>query len=750
MRVSKHTLVFLALILLLGQPAYTQVVKGSIRDSYSGISLPGVHIIESANNGTLSDGYGFYILKLSNEASSIAFSFIGYITKERTLSVGTDDTLILDIELVPDITAINEIVVSAGKGAQKISDLSVSMSVIKPYRLTKNHIINAEEALHKTSGIEITDGQASIRGGSGYSYGAGSRVLTLIDGLPALSTDAGNIKWGTLPIENISSIEVIKGASSVLYGSSALNGIINFISRDAEREPITRVSMLTGIYDKPPNKEWQWWDKPRMIQNISFNHSAMYGRNSIGIGARLMNDNGYRKLNDEQNARFSLTFNRKGEKDKSLKYGFSLYSSYTDKNDFLLWDNADTGGLIQSTATAMEYRGVSLALDPHISFTDKKSGKHRFVSRYMTNLNRLPENQNNNSDSHSIYAEYQYRYDSWEKIGFIAGFTQQYSFINSNFYGNHRGLNYSLFSQADIRITERLNAVAGVRLEEYILDAVAEQPVPIFRAGLNLKLSSTTFIRASFGQGYRYPSIAEKHAYTTVGAIRIFPNIEIKAEKGLSSELGIRKAINTEFYTGNMDLALFYSKNRNMIEYVFGSYPDPISDEFLLGFRPVNIENSNIYGFEYSFDINRSFSNINTTLSGSYTYVYPVAVSRMTSTGKPEYLKYRRKHSAKLSAELQWNKLVSAVSIYAKSALLDIDDVFLSELTREDFLPGFYDYWQENNKPYATIDLNISYRVGENYTVSFMVRNLGNIEYMGRPGDIQPHRFYSLQVSAAF
>ncbi|MCK7529809.1 MAG: hypothetical protein MZV63_01490 [Marinilabiliales bacterium] len=53
------------------------------------------------------------------------------------------------------------------------------------------HITDAQELITKTPGIEVLDGQASIRGGSGFSYGVGSRVLALIDGLPMMSADAG-------------------------------------------------------------------------------------------------------------------------------------------------------------------------------------------------------------------------------------------------------------------------------------------------------------------------------------------------------------------------------------------------------------------------------------------------------------------------------------------------------------------------------------------------------------------------------
>ncbi len=163
------------------------------------------------------------------------------------------------------IREIDQVVVSANRTEQKIAELAVSMDIIKSSFLSDNHITDAQEIINKTPGIEVMDGQASVRGGSGFSYGAGSRVMVLIDGLPVLSSDAGSIRWQFLPLENISQIEIIKGASSVLYGSSALNGIINFRTADAGNIPVTQFYAETGIYGKPKNKNWVWWDTPRIL-----------------------------------------------------------------------------------------------------------------------------------------------------------------------------------------------------------------------------------------------------------------------------------------------------------------------------------------------------------------------------------------------------------------------------------------------------------------------------------------------------
>jgi iron complex outermembrane receptor protein len=154
------------------------------------------------------------------------------------------------------IREIDQIVVSADKIEKRVAELSVSMDIVKSSFLSNNHITDAQEIINKTPGIEVMDGQASVRGGSGFSYGAGSRVLALIDGLPVLSADAGNIQWQFLPLENLAQVEIIKGASSVLYGSSALNGIINFRTADATNTPVTQFFTEAGIYDKPKNKNW--------------------------------------------------------------------------------------------------------------------------------------------------------------------------------------------------------------------------------------------------------------------------------------------------------------------------------------------------------------------------------------------------------------------------------------------------------------------------------------------------------------
>ena len=72
-------------------------------------------------------------------------------------------------------------------------------------------------------------------------------------------------------------------------------------------------------------------------------------------------------------------------------------------------------------------------------------------------------------------------------------------------YNDHDGLNMAGYAQLEIRPLNRFKAVAGFRIEQNSLDGIKDKIVPVFRAGINWQAAEYTFIRASFGQGYRYP-----------------------------------------------------------------------------------------------------------------------------------------------------------------------------------------------------------------------------------------------------
>jgi len=726
------------------------IIKGRVFDSQTLEPLPQATIVFGRGMGTTSGNDGTYELRTDPGNTGVTFRYVGYRSLTRMVYVAPGDTVLLDMGLEPDASEIDQVVVSAGKVEQRVSELTVSVNIIKPELITSSHITDAIELVGKTSGIEVLDGQASIRGGSGFSYGAGSRVLALIDGLPVLSADAGNIKWQFLPLENISQIEIIKGASSVLYGSSALNGVINFRTARAGREPVTRVYLESGLFGSPRNRDWQWWDSPRSFYSTSFSHIRKTGNTDLGVALHLLNDNGYRKLNDESLGRVNLFVRNDDKIVEGLSYGVSLNAGMTKKRDFVLWENAWSGALMQDESTAIQLKGNLVTIDPYVSLVREGRSSHDLRTRLQSSENSFREASNNDSRALSLLAEYQFRYGFSPLLDLSLGIMENYSRINSPFYGNHNAMNIALFTQADITPADRLKIVVGVRLEYNTLDGVSDRLIPLFRAGVNYRVKDYTFLRASFGQGYRYPSIAEKHAATTLGSVRIVPNPDIRPESGWSSEVGIKQGIITPVLNGQVDIALFYSSNTDMIEYLFGIYPVPGEESYSFGFMASNVEQSRVYGAEVEFSVTGSAGRTTNTLSGGYVYMHPVEFDQQTGRNRDVYLKYRRNHSVKLNLTSEYLRFDGGLSLQAGSRILNIDDVFLNELTRESILPGFFDYWNSSGKGQIVIDPHVGYAINEKLRVSLAVKNILNTEYMGRPGDIMPHRNFSLRLSGIF
>lgn len=746
---SFWTIIFLSLGCLL-TAAPDGVIRGRISDLNTGDGLNGANVVVRRNLGTIAGDGGWYLLHVPPGNIFLTYQFIGYEPVTRNIQIQAGDTVEVNIALSIEISKIDQVVVSASRMEQKLSELTVSLSLIKPEQLSGSHISDAQELINKTSGIEVLDGQASIRGGSGFSYGAGSRVLALLDGLPVMSPDAGNIRWQFLPLDQISQIEIIKGASSVAYGSSALNGIINFRTADAGMQPVTRFFAETGIFGTPANPDWKWWSSPRMYVSGSISHLQRKGNTDVGAGLYVLSDNGYRSLNEDRLGRINLKIKHRNPKRDGLVYGINLNGGLTQKTDFLLWENATQGALKNNEETAIMLHSYFITLDPFITLFQTERYKHELKSRLQISENKFPYSHQNNSQPLNFYTEYQF----WNRLSDLltlnTGLSENYSRVNSNFYGNHNLLNLGAFAQVDVQAAEKLKIISGVRIEFNSLDGSAGELVPLLRAGMNYRLKDYTFLRASFGQGYRYPSIAEKYASTTLGAIKIYPNIFIEAEKGWSTELGLKQGLSFRDMEGQVDVALFYSQNKDMIEYIFGIYPDDITGEFGYGFKASNIEASRVYGMEVEFSISKNIGKVKNTIQGGYVYMYPVEFNPATGKNTDNLLKYRRKHSATFNITGTLQKFDLGMSIFVRSKMLRIDDVFLAELTRESLLPGFYEYWNNQNNAYFLADIQSGFAFSNRYRISGVIKNITNTEYMGRPGDIQPHRNYSLRLSGTF
>ena len=136
-------------------------------------------------------------------------------------------------------------------------------------------------------------------------------------------------------------------------------------------------------------------------------------------------------------------------------------------------------------------------------------------------------------------------------------------------------------------------------------------------------------------------------------------------------------------------------------------------------------------------------------LMAGYTFMHPVDMDYKDPVGPAggNILKYRYKNSFKMDAEMQYKRLVFGITLVANSRMVNIDEVFLDPFIGNLILPGFPDYWEENNRGILVADARLLYRLTSWLKVGLAGKNLFNREYVGRPGDIQPPRNLTLRLS---
>ncbi len=205
-----------------------------------GESLPGVNIVEKGTaNGTITDLDGNFTLGLTTPEPIIIVSYLGYITQE--ISIGDKNEV--NISLSEDLVNLEEVVV-VGYGTAKKSDLTGSISSVKPNELNISGISNAAQMLQgRVTGLYISSANQNpgatpefiLRGAASFQEGEAGQPLVVIDGFPMDNASYIN----TINPSDIEQIDVLKDASATaIYGSRGANGVIMITTKQGNKQGI--------------------------------------------------------------------------------------------------------------------------------------------------------------------------------------------------------------------------------------------------------------------------------------------------------------------------------------------------------------------------------------------------------------------------------------------------------------------------------------------------------------------------------
>lgn len=724
-------------------------VSGKVLDAETNDPLIGANVFTSGEGtSTYWDGTFSIAMEMSD---SITVTYVSYdarvLSYEEISSLGNE----VVIYLTPSNNILETATVTGSKYEQRLSESTVSIDVIKPRLINNINTVEVDEVLQKVPGVQMIDGQANIRGGSGYSYGAGSRVMLLLDDIPALQSDAGFPNWGDIPVENIGQIEVVKGASSALYGSAALNGIIHIRRKKVGPKPETDFALAYTTFADPEDLNKKWWDGD--YSPYSLNVSVVHRRrvDKVDLSGSLF----YNKLESfnaetyQDKKRFTLNANVR-QSDR-LVYGVNTMYNHSDASNYFVWANAEDGAMTPYPGNVSLRNNTRYMIDPYITYYGKRGSRHKIQGRYFNVANDNALDQSNYSQMY--YAEYQYqRKLDWYNTSITGGVLGATTDTEAELFGDtlFTNQNAAAYLQLDSKVTDKLSISLGSRYEfnrhkspedfmgDFIEGGVVSDAEMIFRFGANWALHDYASIRASWGQGYRFPTITERFITTSFGGFGIFPNVNLGPESGWTAELGVKQGVKLLGYEGFFDVSGFWSEYDDMMEFTVAVRDGRV------GFQSQNVGNTIIKGMEIATYGRAFISDWPINIYGGYTYIDPrykefTSLLMIGSSSDENILKYRTQHNFKLDIEAELGDFLIGGAIQTASHMVAIDNALGS-------LPGagIFEYRDANTSGYKIFDVRLAYH-WQRLKTSVLINNIMNTEYTLRPALIEAPRNYSVR-----
>jgi outer membrane receptor protein involved in Fe transport len=779
----------LSLLIFVSFTAFNQecLVTGVVVDPKNEV-IPGASIYTKSNKTTCDFDGKFSLAVNCLPKQTIYFSSAEYGIDSIIVDVNNSSNLKLAFKQIE--TEIEEVTISVGKFDKPLEEQTVSLEIIRPELIANKNTRSIESALDQTPGLNILDGEPQIRGGSGFTFGVGSKVAVLVDDVPMLSGDAGRPEWGFIPVENIHQVEVIKGAASVLSGASALSGSINIRTAYPTSKKVLRFTTYAGLYSKTKEENSIWYNDLPAIAGASFIFTEKRKNWDFVLGGNGNYDHGYigppitdtfvvadtisnftQRQMQSKRIRLNFSLSRKLLKSKNLLVGLNGNGMIAQTNMVFAWLD-DTAGLFRAYPGAVFLQNQSIFnLDPYAVYFGKKA-KHSLHTRYLRTINDMSANQNN--EATVFYADYQQKREikKLKQTDLIGGLTVQYTDSYANIFSGSGSpyntiANVSAYLQAEKKFKERLNVSTGFRIEGFRLNDTIDALKPIFRTGISYHLGKATFIRSSFGQGYRFPTITERFIKTGVGNFGVFPNPDLKPETSWNAEIGIKQGLKLGPVLGFFDIAGFWQEYQNTIEYMFGIW-DAASPTSFAGFKFLNTGNSRVLGIDCSFSGKADFSKSSKLIFMlGYNYILPKTLNpdyiystddlgrefsytKTSLNPDSKILKYRFIHQVKMDIEWSYKSFQLGLSMKYFSKIENMDLIVKDfEETTQD-LPfiqdvEYMDFYDSHRFGNTIFDMRFAYKISDKHKIALIGANILNRTYSLRPLKIESPRTIMLQ-----
>jgi outer membrane receptor protein involved in Fe transport len=707
----------------------------------------------------------FEFKNLSAGEYQLAFSRIGYRSKILDLNAAENENNKVKVSLTPVEIEIEKINVTATKTEQTLQKTPSSINLISSESIQQKNKFTFDEVLqdvqgitiNRTSGINVS--ALSIRGSSDVAGGGiGNRVLLLLDGRPSLTGDSKGALWSLIPVAIIERTEIVKGAFSSLYGSSAIGGVVNVITKKPSYKPYTNINFSYGFYDKLSDS-LKFSNKLQKFEGVDIIHSNTLKKFSYLLNFDYKNNDGYSEITNfnfySGIAKFS--YDLFSNRDIELKIQYT-----NSESGYPHYWRVDPGRLAEPYKTSPLYIGDKINKETQsvdFSYYSLPSAKSKFSSRFYFYKLKSVSTYNPNNPVSTTYGipgqefknyissynfgnisqmDYQFHPDHY----FITGIDAQWNVVRSSpaeiLYGDQQQNNLGLFAQEQWNIVKNnsgqglLSSTIGGRIDynAFVGGAHTFQVSPKFSLlytpdAENMVFNNTAF-RILVGRAFRAPSIAEQYFKKELfGGFEFVFNPDLQPEKMYSLEFGIRKQYKTRFI---VDFAFFFNYYDNLIQYV------NIGTTTLGPFQVKNIAVSQSRGFDFLIEYNSSLRLFNEKLSYKFAFDYTFNDARDLSANRSDdLLPYKPRHL--------YN---STINLNYFGFNFNINGKFVSKVEKVIF------YKYEEPKEYFLLNMKLSKDITNKINIFVAVNNLFNKFYQELERIVAPNRNFNTGINIEF
>lgn len=453
-------------------------------------------------------------------------------------------TAVCQAEAVAQDDDIVDVVVTAERMPSSRMSTPADVTVITAEQIEDNHYSDVAEALTHVNGVVVTSGAGN--GEQQVVLNGDSRVLVLIDG-QRLNNDQGvpsgraTANLGMIPsVKNIERIEVVKGAGSALYGSDAVGGVVNIITKKGSKNETT-IDLNTGSFgthnyeltNQGSTGDWNWFVTAGVQQRGDYKYKADNGDN-------VSLDN-----SDYNNKSFSMRLGKK------ITDSDSLSLMYSHKQQDM--------GVYRNAPTRQNYNYNYGS----ITYNFKEDQAVQGFLRYSVNYKAT--DYYNKYDTHSHTIEYQ---NGWQlgnhKIVVGAEWNQSLSTNLQNGYENKNITTQALFVQDNIKLGNQWTFVPGIRMDHHNMFGTHWSP----KAALNYQPDSQTKMYASWGKVFKAPTADDMFWTDITGGMYGNPNL--KPESGHVETIGFTHEFSEKAV---LDMSYFWSELHNHIQWDYSTWP---------------------------------------------------------------------------------------------------------------------------------------------------------------------------------